>query len=305
MKFNVSELIVISPSCCRFYHYGVDKSEKEVVESPKESLPSDNVESVEIETMSEEFKVVSLKDLIMNQLNKEIHVTEKCSSTSWSSIEGAKQQEENDENCTPVRIEEFKDTLSLEGLESDNKSMSDCSSRAPLSSKIGDSSRPKVNSKLAKKKGSTTAPTSTNRMGGGVAKGTKEMPKTTIGGGPKKEFKSKAGQDKPPVLSARYRNAERSKGFESIGSNPTAVDFHNLYNQFEGDQEQGEDKTNLFLYIDLHGHASKKGVFMYGNHLAHPLQAVECMLLPRLMGMNCHHFHFDACNFSERNMYHK
>jgi hypothetical protein len=66
-----------------------------------------------------------------------------------------------------------------------------------------------------------------------------------------------------------------------------------------------DDKSNLFLYLDLHGHASKKGVFMYGNHLPNALESVECMLLPRLMSLNCHHFHFDACNFSERNMYFK
>ncbi|XP_059620249.1 cytosolic carboxypeptidase-like protein 5 [Phlebotomus argentipes] len=70
-------------------------------------------------------------------------------------------------------------------------------------------------------------------------------------------------------------------------------------------EEKSVDSSNMFLYIDLHGHASKKGVFMYGNHMANSAEAIECMLLPRLMSMNCHHFHFDACNFSERNMYHK
>lgn len=70
-----------------------------------------------------------------------------------------------------------------------------------------------------------------------------------------------------------------------------------------GDQNLVEESSNLFLYLDLHGHASKKGVFMYGNHLPNTLEAVEVMLLPRLMSMNCHHFAFDACNFSERNMY--
>ncbi|XP_019547822.2 uncharacterized protein LOC109418093 [Aedes albopictus] len=66
-----------------------------------------------------------------------------------------------------------------------------------------------------------------------------------------------------------------------------------------------EERSNMFLYIDLHGHASKKGVFMYGNHLPSTIEAVECMLLPRLMSMNSQHFHYDACNFSERNMYYK
>lgn len=65
------------------------------------------------------------------------------------------------------------------------------------------------------------------------------------------------------------------------------------------------DHSNIFLYIDLHGHASKKGIFMYGNYLPNTAEAVECMLLPRLMSLNCLHFHFDACVFSERNMYHK
>ncbi|XP_039435355.1 uncharacterized protein LOC120417395 [Culex pipiens pallens] len=66
-----------------------------------------------------------------------------------------------------------------------------------------------------------------------------------------------------------------------------------------------EEKSNMFLYIDLHGHASKKGVFMYGNHLPSTIEAIECMLLPRLMSVNSLHFHYDACNFSERNMYYK
>lgn len=66
-----------------------------------------------------------------------------------------------------------------------------------------------------------------------------------------------------------------------------------------------DEQSNMFLYIDLHGHASKKGIFMYGNYLPKIAESVECMLLPRLMSMNSHHFHFDACVFSERNMYHK
>ena len=59
-----------------------------------------------------------------------------------------------------------------------------------------------------------------------------------------------------------------------------------------------EDKSNLFLYLDLHAHASKKGVFMYGNHLSNTMEAVETMLLPKLMSMNSQHFDFNACNFS-------
>lgn len=85
-----------------------------------------------------------------------------------------------------------------------------------------------------------------------------------------------------------------------------ALDSNNSDNaSFHCDQNAVSDQSNIFLYIDLHGHASKKGIFMYGNYLPNTAEAVECMLLPRLMSLNCLHFHFDACVFSERNMYHK
>ncbi|XP_063243538.1 cytosolic carboxypeptidase-like protein 5 [Bacillus rossius redtenbacheri] len=61
--------------------------------------------------------------------------------------------------------------------------------------------------------------------------------------------------------------------------------------------------SGLHLYVDLHGHASKKGIFMYGNHFETLEDSVECMLLPRVMALNCPNFHFAACNFTERNMY--
>ncbi|XP_066993857.2 cytosolic carboxypeptidase-like protein 5 isoform X2 [Anabrus simplex] len=63
------------------------------------------------------------------------------------------------------------------------------------------------------------------------------------------------------------------------------------------------EESGLFLYIDLHGHASKKGIFMYGNHFENIADGVECMLLPKIMSLNNPNFHFTACNFTERNMY--
>ncbi|XP_032665889.1 cytosolic carboxypeptidase-like protein 5 [Odontomachus brunneus] len=70
-----------------------------------------------------------------------------------------------------------------------------------------------------------------------------------------------------------------------------------------GEVAKSLDNSGLYLYIDLHGHASKKGVFMYGNHFTDPEDTITCMLLPKLMSINNPHFHFASCNFAERNMY--
>ena len=59
----------------------------------------------------------------------------------------------------------------------------------------------------------------------------------------------------------------------------------------------------ISIYVDLHAHACKRGCFIYGNHFANYYDQVECMLLPKLLSLNCPYFDFEACNFSYKNMY--
>lgn len=83
---------------------------------------------------------------------------------------------------------------------------------------------------------------------------------------------------------------------DSSSKNPcTAIDI--------GQMPTRPEDSGLFLYIDLHGHASKKGVFMYGNYFDDPDDTIMCMLLPKLLSINNPNFHFTSCNFAERNMY--
>lgn len=61
--------------------------------------------------------------------------------------------------------------------------------------------------------------------------------------------------------------------------------------------------SGIAFYVDLHGHASKRGCFIYGNYHENEDIQVENMLFPKLISMNTAHFDFTGCNFTEKNMY--
>jgi hypothetical protein len=62
-------------------------------------------------------------------------------------------------------------------------------------------------------------------------------------------------------------------------------------------------ESGIAFYVDLHGHASKRGCFIYGNYYEDEDTQMENMLFPKLISMNTAHFDFTGCNFTERNMY--
>ncbi|KAF0288541.1 Cytosolic carboxypeptidase-like protein 5 [Amphibalanus amphitrite] len=101
--------------------------------------------------------------------------------------------------------------------------------------------------------------------------------------------KAAAGSDSESLVSSgeTERSAWSASSVSSGKDEPPAVD------------------SNLFLYMDMHGHASKRGCFMYGNHFSCDETMVDCMLLPKLVSLNSANFDFLACNFTEKNMHHR
>ena len=56
------------------------------------------------------------------------------------------------------------------------------------------------------------------------------------------------------------------------------------------------------MFMDFHAHASKKGVFIFGNSLNDEPKQVEAGLLSKLISMNSINFDFQECNFSDKIM---
>ena len=56
------------------------------------------------------------------------------------------------------------------------------------------------------------------------------------------------------------------------------------------------------MFLDYHAHASKRGGFMFGNHIKDPNKQADNITFVKLIAMNCLNFDMNECNFSERIM---
>ena len=59
---------------------------------------------------------------------------------------------------------------------------------------------------------------------------------------------------------------------------------------------------DLFMYMDFHAHASKKGGFIFGNYLTDQQKQTDNITFAKLVAMNCLNFDMTECNFSDRIM---
>jgi hypothetical protein len=111
-------------------------------------------------------------------------------------------------------------------------------------------------------------------------------------------------------------SAAQGSGLEAINTAQKGANSHTMVQAQNSENKQldisaskvNESKldatdTKLAFYVDLHGHASKRGCFMYGNYFEDEESYAQCMLFPKLISMNSSHFDFTACNFTEKNMY--
>jgi len=101
------------------------------------------------------------------------------------------------------------------------------------------------------------------------------------------------------VYRGHYRADPLGQNLNRNYINPSLTEQPSIYaaKQIVVDLHQS---GRLFLYVDLHAHANKRGTFVYGNNLDYR-QQVEYRLFPKLLSLNSRYFDYDACNFSEKN----
>jgi cytosolic carboxypeptidase protein 5 len=100
------------------------------------------------------------------------------------------------------------------------------------------------------------------------------------------------------VYRGHYRTDTRGVNLNRFYTSPSIQDHPTIYAVKEVFMSL---KDLIYCYIDLHGHATKKGCFVYGNYMEYSKE-VECYLFAKLLSLNCINFDFEGSNFTEKNM---
>ena len=104
------------------------------------------------------------------------------------------------------------------------------------------------------------------------------------------------------VFRGHYRTDTKGMNLNRVYNTPSASDHPTIFAVKELIMHyHRKSKEGIYCYIDLHGHASKKGIFVYGNYMDYQRQ-IETCLFAKLMSLNCINFDFEGSCFQEKNM---
>ena len=72
--------------------------------------------------------------------------------------------------------------------------------------------------------------------------------------------------------------------------NPSKLDNPTIWAARKVIVQQAEQYKCLEMYVDFHAHASKRGGFMFGNHLTDAEKQADNITFVKLIAMNCLNF---------------
>ena len=100
------------------------------------------------------------------------------------------------------------------------------------------------------------------------------------------------------VARGYWRNDTQGLNLNRVYADPDPV-FHPTIYAVKAAILHEYAQRKLFMYVDLHGHTNKRGCFVFGNTMADPAQAVEQILFPKIMSLNCVNFDVRESVFSD------
>ena len=106
------------------------------------------------------------------------------------------------------------------------------------------------------------------------------------------------------VARGHYRLDNFGINLNRMYENPNPQEHPSIYavTRLLKSLDSQDSNNKLFLYMDLHAHAGKRGCFIYGNHFESFEQQVTSNLYPRMIAANTCNFDYEECNFTEKLM---
>ena len=84
--------------------------------------------------------------------------------------------------------------------------------------------------------------------------------------------------------------------------NPSKTDNPTIWATRCAVVQQAQQYQCLKIFLDFHAHASKRGGFMFGNHIKDEEKQADNITFVKLIAMNCLNFDMNECNFSDKIM---
>ncbi|EGD80021.1 hypothetical protein PTSG_13020 [Salpingoeca rosetta] len=106
------------------------------------------------------------------------------------------------------------------------------------------------------------------------------------------------------VARGHYRGDSHGLNLNRFYNNPCPTTHPSIFASKVLTSFYSQQQAGLAFYIDTHGHATKRGCFLYGNCLE-SARHIDNVTYAKLAELNSPHFDFGCCNFSEKNMFSK
>jgi cytosolic carboxypeptidase protein 5 len=99
-----------------------------------------------------------------------------------------------------------------------------------------------------------------------------------------------------------YRLDSAACNLNRMYMNAKKLDHPTIWATHKAVVQQAVQYKCLKMFMDFHAHASKKGAFVFGNHITEQERQADNITFAKLIAMNCLNFDMNECNFSDRIM---